>query len=142
MSGKRLTDDERERIVELKLSHVGERDIAADVGCSRDSVRRWWSVFCEANAEAIANERTRYAGEFEVRARGIMAAARHVANMSTAPRDITAALGVELRALELLGKATGVIEFDYDGAREADGLTDADAVRLLSRVPAVVSLTA
>lgn len=58
---KRLTPDERDRIIELKLDRVPVRDIAELVGCTVTTVQRTWhgwlSETAEERAEALAKTR-------------------------------------------------------------------------------------
>lgn len=61
MPRKRLTPDEHDRIVELKLDRVPVRAIAQDVGCTVQTVQRTWHKWLADTAEerSAALEATR-----------------------------------------------------------------------------------
>jgi transposase-like protein len=60
-NNKRLTPDERERIVELRLNRVPVRTVATEVGCQTKTVQAVWKRWLdETSAERSASlERTR-----------------------------------------------------------------------------------
>lgn len=47
---KRLSEEERDRIVELKLNRVPVKQIAADLGCSTNTVQRHWFNYLDETA--------------------------------------------------------------------------------------------
>lgn len=48
---KRLTIEEKERIIELKLQRVSVRKIAEDVGCTLQTVQSTWNKYLKTRAE-------------------------------------------------------------------------------------------
>lgn len=51
MPTKRLTPEERERIVDLRLQRVTIRAIANDVGCTTQTVQKVWNRYLKERAE-------------------------------------------------------------------------------------------
>jgi len=67
--GKRMTPDEIDRIVEMKLDHATEKQIMAEVGIQGRTVRKHWRAWlasqAEERAESIAVEREQISARYE-----------------------------------------------------------------------------
>lgn len=61
MAQRRLTPDERDRIVEMRLRGVPVRTVAAEIDTTTKTVQRVWSAYLDETAQerAEATERTR-----------------------------------------------------------------------------------
>jgi transposase-like protein len=122
---KRLTEDERDRIVELRLNGVPVRTVATQVGTTTKTVQATWqrwlrdtaeerSATLEAVREELIQRMTQVAddarrGHIRARADGdVTAAARWLAEERQALRELARIQGLDVQKVELSG-AVGVL---------------------------------
>lgn len=110
MPRKRLTPDEHDRIIELKLDRVPVRSIAEQVGCTLQTVQRTWHKWLADTAEerSAALEATRE--ELIQRQQRIASDARKgamLARGSNQPANEVRFLAEERAALREIARLTG-----------------------------------
>lgn len=138
--GKRLTLDEIDRIVELRLNRITYKAIAAEVGCDKDTVASHWNRWLDQTSEERRAQLERKRTEVIERLDSTAANARRAAirARSELPADEAAKaearfLAEERQALIGLARVAG-----YDAPISVSGqieLTDDDAREALRKLP-------
>jgi transposase-like protein len=119
---KRLTPDERERIVELKLNRVPVRKIAEEVGTTTTSVQRVWNSYITATAAERSSRLSETREELVQRHERIATDARYGAMRARRDGNAVAEaryLGEERAALREVARLTGAdapTKIESDGA--------------------------
>lgn len=132
MKGKRLSPDERDRIIELRLNRVPVRQVAAELGCHTRTVTRAWhswlaetaeerAAVLELQREELIQRHERVATDARIglqRARrdgDLAAEARFLAEDRQALREIARIQGLDApQRLELAGPYGGPIRVDAE----------------------------
>jgi transposase-like protein len=110
MTRKRLTPDERDRIVELKLNRVPVRAIAEQVGTTTTTVQKTWNVYIKETASERAEKMAETREELILRQERIATDARHGAMRARRdenPSAETRYLAEERAALREIARLTG-----------------------------------
>lgn len=107
---KRLTPEEKDRIIELKLDRVPVREIAELVDCTVTSVQRTWHQWLDSTAKERASKLERVRQELIQRQQRIAADARRGASRARVDGkagDETRFLAEERAALREIARLTG-----------------------------------
>lgn len=107
---KRLTPEERERIIELKLDRVPVREIAQVIDCTVTTVQKVWHQWLDSTAKERASRLERVRQELIQRHQRIAADARRGANRARTEGkagDETRFLSEERAALREIARLTG-----------------------------------
>lgn len=139
--GKRLSPDDIDRIVELRLNRITYKAIAAEVGCDKDTVAVHWNKWLDATSEERRAQLERKRTEVIERLDSTATLARRAAirARSELPADEAAKaearfLAEERQALVGLARVAG-----YDAPIAVSGkveLTDDAAREALRKLPA------
>lgn len=108
--GKRLTEEQRDRIVELRLNRHSVRDVAAEVGCSTNTVTTHWNNWLEESGRERRDELERQRTELIARLDSNAALARKGALLARTDEDLRAEglmLAAERRALVDIARVAG-----------------------------------
>lgn len=110
MTRKRLTPDERDQIVELKLNRVPVRAIAEQVGTTTTTVQKTWNTYIRETAAERAEKIAETREELVLRQERIAVDARHGAMRARKdgnPAAETRYLAEERAALREIARLTG-----------------------------------
>lgn len=136
-----MTEDEIERIVELKLDRVPVRQIAADVGCDKATVQLHWSRWVEdtrpERREPLEQKRAEVIARLDSVAtmarRGAVRARTGGMDEADAARAEAKFLAEERQALRMLSQVAG-----YDAPIRVqasfDTMTEAEAKAILDEL--------
>lgn len=127
-SGRRLLPEERDRIIELKLSRVPVRAIAAQVGTTTATVQKVWKKHLADNAKARAGRLESERSEVLLRLDQVAADARRGFEKAMENADFGAAarfLAEERQAIGQRAKSTGldVQKIDVSGQVDLRAIT-------------------
>lgn len=107
-SGRRLTPDEKERIVELRLRGVPVRQVAADIPTTTRTVVDVFKAWCAQRAEEFADELEPTRAAMIARLERIADDARKAYDAAEKDGDKARYLAEERQALTALAKLAGL----------------------------------
>lgn len=140
MPPRKLTPDEEDRIVELKLNRVSVRAIAAEMSCSLNTVQDRWNKYLAGMADTRADQLDAIRSEAIARLDQVAFDARMGVVRARQAGDhpsVARYLDVEARAILAAAKLSGAdmpVRMEHSGAIEQTGTEPAQRSHLVSVV--------
>jgi len=130
--GNPLTPTKIDQIIELKLEQVSVREIAAAVGCDKDTVSKYWHQWLDETAEERREHLERHRSEVIARLGSVARRARVEAAGS--PADRVRFLGEERQAWRALSTVAGFDAPTRIQLATFDTMTEEEAAAALDKL--------